>query len=57
MNYLEYVMDLVDAALDTKQKRHITGGVLLSLSLLFGSLACTVITIKTEGENNDEKDK
>ena len=32
--------------LDTKRKRHIAGGIMLSASLLFGGLALTVVTIK-----------
>ena len=40
--------------LDTKRKRHITGGILLSASLLFGGLALTVMTIN-EGETNDNE--
>ena len=44
----------MDYILDTKRKRHITGGILLSASLLFGGLALTVMTIKTEGDNNEQ---
>lgn len=32
----------------TKKKRHITGGVLLSIALLCAGLAITVLTIKME---------
>ena len=39
--------------LDTTRKRHIIGGILISASLLFGGLAVTVMTIKTE-ENEYE---
>lgn len=35
-------------------KRHITGGILLSAFLLFGGLALTVMTIKTEEDNNEQ---
>jgi hypothetical protein len=38
----------IDFVLDTKRKRHIAGGIMLSLSLLFGGLALTVMTIKKE---------
>lgn len=48
MGSIEYMIDLLDEALDTKRKRHITGGILLSVSLLFGGLAFTVMTIKNE---------
>lgn len=46
---------MLDHAFNTKRKRHITGGVLLSMSLLFGGLAVTILTIKhDEEESNDE---
>lgn len=40
---------MLDYTLDSKRKRHIVGGILLSVSLLFGGLAFTTMTIKTEG--------
>lgn len=45
---VETIVDVVDAILDTKRKRHIIGGILLSSSLFFGGLALTVISIKKE---------
>ena len=36
-----------------KRKRHITGGILLSASLLFGGLAITVMTLKSEDDENE----
>lgn len=39
-----------------KRKRHIIGGVLLSVSLLFGGLALTVISIKNEEKDNENVD-
>jgi hypothetical protein len=50
---LEAVLSTLDISLDTKRKRHIAGGILLSMSLLFGGLAVTVISLKTE-EFKDE---
>ena len=41
-------ISMVDCLLDTRKKRHIIGGLLISASLLFGGLALTVITIKNE---------
>jgi hypothetical protein len=32
--------------LDTKRKRHVIGGILLSAAFLFGGLAVTAMTIK-----------
>lgn len=46
---------MLDHSLSTKKKRHIVGGVLLSISLLFGGLAFIIITINTE-DNDDDVD-
>lgn len=48
MERLEGLLSMIDHALNTKKKRHIAGGVLMSISLLFGGLAVTVVTLKTE---------
>ena len=48
MHKLEDLVEMLDQALNTKTKRHITGGVLLSISVLFGGLAVTIMTLKTE---------
>lgn len=53
MERLEIILLMLDESLDTKRKRHITGGILLSVSLLFGGLAFTVMSLKTE-EIDDE---
>lgn len=45
---IDEMIAVLDAMLDTQRKRHIAGGVLLSLSLLFGGLSATVMTIKNE---------
>lgn len=50
---LESIAYVLKHSLDTKRKRHLTGGILMSVSLLFGGLALTVITIKEE-ENKIE---
>ena len=44
---------MVDHALNTKKKRHIAGGILVSVSLLFGGLAITVISLKNEEKQNE----
>ena len=46
MERLEILVELLEETLDTKKKRHIVGGILLSVSLFFGSLAITIVTIK-----------
>lgn len=54
MDILDDFISMVDAMLDSKRKRHITGGILLSAALLFGGLAITVVTIKPEEDYDDE---
>lgn len=44
---------MLDLSLNTRRKRHITGGLLMSVSLFFGGVAITIMTIKTE-EKEDE---
>ena len=53
MEGFESLISMLDYRLDTKRKRHITGGILISMSMLFGGLALTVMTIKNE-ETDDE---
>ena len=48
MDRIEEVLSMLEYTLNTKKKRHIAGGVLLSVSLFFGGLAFTIITLKTE---------
>ena len=48
------LVSMMDYVLDTKRKRHITGGLLLSAALLFGGLAVTVMSIKDEEDTYDE---
>ena len=48
MHRLEILLAMLDDSLNTKKKRHIAGGILMSISLLFGGLAFTVMTVKTE---------
>lgn len=51
MEHLEYLLSIVQFATDTKEKRHIVGGMLISVSLLFGGMAFTVMTMKDEEED------
>ncbi len=48
MDKLEWILPALERSLNTKKKRHIVGGILGSVSLLFCSLAFTVLTLKTE---------
>lgn len=54
MHKFDAIISMLDHALDSKRKRHIVGGILMSASLLFGGLALTIMTLKTE-ENEREK--
>ena len=53
MHRLDSLISMIDRSLDTKRKRHIAGGILLSASLLFGGIALTIMTIKSEDEENE----
>jgi hypothetical protein len=57
MERLDYIVAMLEKTLGTRSKRHIMGGALISVSLLFGGLALTVMTLKTdikEDEDNNE---
>ena len=54
MERLEMLLEIFDNALDTRKKRHIVGGILMSISLFFGGIAVTVITINKEEESDYE---
>lgn len=50
MDRLESILSTIDYSLDTKRKRHMVGGILMSISLLFGGLALTVMSLKDGGK-------
>lgn len=54
MEYLFETLELMDEAINTKSKRHLAGGILLSMSLLFGGMAFTILTIKIDKEKENE---
>lgn len=53
MESLDEIVSMLDYILNTQRKRHIAGGFLMSVSLLFAGFAITVMTIKPE-EGTDE---
>lgn len=55
MERLDDILSLLDYALNTKKRRHIVGGMLLSVSMLFGGLAFTVITLREDEQNYGRK--
>lgn len=56
MEMFDYILNMVDAALDSERRRHLIGGALMSLSLLFGGLAVTTLTTKEDKSNEHKKD-
>ena len=48
MDRIEDILTMIDYSLNTRRKRHIAGGILMSVALLFGGLAVTVMSLKTE---------
>ena len=54
MDGLDSVLTMLDYAINTERKRHLAGGILISISLLFGGLAVTVMTIKKMGGDGYE---
>ena len=55
MERLERILFMLDNSINTNKRRHITGEVLFSISLLFGGLAITVISLKIENQDEYEK--
>ena len=49
MHRIEAWLNTLELSLNSKKKRHIAGGILMSISVLFGGLAFTVMTVKSEG--------
>jgi hypothetical protein len=57
MDRLNYVVAMLEKTLGTRSKRHIMGGTLISVSLLFSGLALTVMTLKVDDkEDNSENE-
>jgi len=48
------LVSMLDYAVNTRRKRHITGGLLISAALLFGGLAITVMSVRDEEEYDNE---
>lgn len=55
MDGLEEILSVLESSLNTRRKRHIAGGVLMSISLLFGGLAVTIITLKMEDNEVEQQ--
>ena len=48
---------MLEKTLGTRTKRHILGGALISVSLLFSGLALTVMTLKTDEKEIIDEDE
>ncbi len=46
MRILEETISTIDYILNSRRKRHLVGGIMISLSFLFGGLASTILTLK-----------
>lgn len=57
MDRLNQIVAMLEKTLGTRTKRHILGGALVSVSLLFSGLALTVMTLKTEDKEDDDTDE
>lgn len=57
MDRLDYIVMMLERTLGTRSKRHILGGALISVSLLFGGMAMTVMTLKTEDKEIEDEDE
>lgn len=54
MPNFEDIIGILDYTLNSKRRRHITGGILLSVSALFAGLALTAMTLKAEEVPNEK---
>lgn len=57
MERLSYIVSMLEQTLGTKSKRHIFGGTLISVSLLFGGLALTVMTLRNDNKEDEERNE
>ena len=57
MDRLEHIVAMLEKTLETRSKKHIMGGVLISVSLLFGGLAFTVMTLKSEDKEDEDENE
>lgn len=57
MDRLNHIVAMLEKTLETKTKRHILGGALISVSLLFSGLALTVMTLKIDEQEIIDEDE
>lgn len=54
MDKIKRAVTTLEHLLNTKERRHVIGGILLSASVFFGGLALTVMSAKIEEKHDDE---
>ena len=54
MERVDSILSILDYTLNTKRKRQIAGGILMSAALLFGGLALTVMSLREEENDNEQ---
>lgn len=52
MERMDDILSMLDDALTSKRRRHLVGGILVSVSLLFCGLTYTVITLRMDEDDN-----
>jgi len=57
MDRLNHIVAMLEKTLGTRTKRHILGGALISVSLLFSGLALTVMTLKIDEKEIMDEDE
>ena len=57
MERIEAAISILNHVLNNRQKRCIAGGILMSISLFFGGLSVTVLTIRYEKVLDEKEDK
>ena len=57
MNRLDSNLSILDQSLRSRKRRHLVGGVLISVSLFFGGLAATVLTLRQDVEKEYKNEK
>lgn len=57
MDKLNHIVAMLEKTLGTRTKRHILGGALISVSLLFSGLALTVMTLKIDEKEFIDEDE
>lgn len=59
MDRISYIVSGMDYILDSKSKRHLVGGILLSVSSFFFGIAITIITLsgRKESDENEPMDQ